>query len=183
MDMSLFFDEDGLRDITSTWRDQHLEDGRQYGQIADVIKRRLEQQEIDGDGWLSARRRARKVSKQVKRMEKASREAAAAAEGLYATFVNQVVQLPQRRAKELERKEARRGRLGLPAGVHGTVAKSLEKSAHALAHGTPPVGNPQVSTVQQPVQYTPPMPYTFPAAGQQAGPVPHISELFDQEAM
>ena len=182
MDMSQFFDQDGLRDITSTWRDQHLEDGRHYGQIADVIRRRLEQHEIDGDGWLSAKRRARKVSKQVKRMEKASRQAAAAAEGLYATFLNQVVELPARRARQLEAKENRRNRLGIASGgVQDAVAKSLTKSAGALA-GTP-VGNPQVTPAQDAPRYNNPYPHQFAGSGIQSDPLPAIGDLFNQEAM
>jgi len=182
MDMSQFFDQDGLRDITNTWRDQHVEDGLHYGQVADVIKRRLEQQQVDGDGFFSAKRRARKVSKQVKRMEKASREAAAAAEGLYATFVNEVVELPARRARQLEAKENRRGRLGIASGgVQDAVAKSLTKSAGAF-NGTP-VGNPQVTPAADAPRYNTPYPHQFAGSGMQSEPLPNIGELFDQEAM
>lgn len=182
MDMNLFFDQDGLRDITSEWRDHHIEDGLQYGQVADVIKRRLEQQEIDGDGWLSAKRRARKVSKQVKRMEKASREAAAAAEGLYATFVNQVVELPARRARQLEAKENRKQRLGIASGgVQDAVTKSLTKSAHGF-NGTP-IGNPQVTPAQDAPRYNNPYPHQFAGSGMQSDPLPAIGDIFNQEAM
>lgn len=180
MDMNQFFDQDGLRAITEAWRDQHVEDGVQYGQAAEVIKRRLERQDIDGDGWMSAKRRARKVSKQVKRMERASRQAAAAAEGLYATFVNEVVELPARRARALKAKDSRRQRLGIAAGAQEAIAKSLTKTTDAL-NGTP-VGNPQVTPTQAVPQYVSPYPHQF-AGAPQAQPMPDIADVFDQEAM
>lgn len=176
MDMNQFFDKDGLRDITSTWRDQHIEDGRQYGQVADVVQRRLEQQSIDGDGAFSAKRRARKVSRQVRRMERHSRKAAAAAEGLYATFVNEVVELPERRAKEIERKANRRERLGIAATVEAAAQKSLTKSAHAFTGAE--AGNPQVTPVQAAPQYVAPYPHQFAPAGGHAQPLENITDLF-----
>ena len=181
MDINQFFDPEGLRNITGAWRDQHLEDDRQYGQIADVVQSRLAQQTIDGDSRFSAGRRSRKVAKHIRKMQKASRQAAAAAEALYGCYVNEVVELPARRAAELERKEARKQRLGIAAGAQAAVEKSLGKSAAAL-YGTP-VGNPQVTPVEGP-RYVSPQPWTFAGqnpAGSQG--VPNIGDLFDQEAM
>ena len=183
MDMNQFFDPEGLRNITGAWRDQHLEDDRQYGQIADVVQTRLAQQTIEGDGRFSAGRRARKVAKHIRKMQRASRRAAAAAEGLYGCFVNDVVELPARRAAELERKENRRQRMGIAATSAGAaVAKSLDKSA-AVFNGTTPVGDPQVTAAPAP-QYVSPMPQYWPGQGAvQAQPIPPIGDLFDQEAM
>jgi hypothetical protein len=174
--MNNFFDQDGLRSITDTWRDQHVEDGIQYGQVAEVMLRRLGQQKVDGDGLLSAKRRARKVSRQAKRMEKYARKTAAAAEALYATFVNEVAELPDRRARQIEAKENRKQRLGLAGGVHETVAKSLDASARAF-NGGQPVGNPQVNAAPQP-QYVSPYPHQFaqPAGSQQS--LPDMADLF-----
>lgn len=187
MDMNQFFDEEGLRNITGAWRDQHLEDDRQYGQIADVVQSRLAQQNIAGDGRFSAGRRARKVAKHIRKMQKASRQAAAAAEGLYGCFINEIVELPARRAAELERKETRRQRLGIAASAaQASVAKSLDKSAAAL-NGTTPVGNPQVTPVEQAPRYVSPQPWQFPGQGAaDTQPVPSISEVFEgfgREAM
>lgn len=183
MDMNQFFDPEGLRNITGAWRDQHLEDDRQYGQIADVVQTRLAQQDIAGDGRFTARRRARKVAKHIRSMQKASRKAAAAAEGLYGCFINDVVELPARRAAELDRKENRRQRLGIAASTaEAAITKSLGKSADAL-HGTP-VGTPQVTPVEQAPRYVSPQPWQYPGqntAGAQ--PIPSIGDLFNQEAM
>jgi hypothetical protein len=183
MDLNQLFDEEGLRNITGAWRDQHLEDDRQYGQIADVVQRRLEQQTIDGDSRFSAGRRARKVAKNLRKMQKASRKAAAAAEALYGCYVNEIVELPARRATALERKETRRQRLGIAASAaQASVAKSLDKSTAAL-HGTP-VGNPQVTPVEQAPRYVSPQPWQYPGQGPSAAqPIPNIGDLFDQEAM
>ncbi|EFL29458.1 LOW QUALITY PROTEIN: conserved hypothetical protein, partial [Streptomyces himastatinicus ATCC 53653] len=130
MDINEIFTEAGMRETTSAFRDQHMEDARQYGQLGDIIKSRLEQQTIDGDGRFSARFRARKVSRQVRRMEKASKKAAAAAEALHGAYVNEVVELPQRRELAAARKEDRRQKRALTAGQF--VAKSLQKSTDSL---------------------------------------------------
>lgn len=130
MDINALFTDEGLRAFTATVRDQHVRDAQQYGQIADIVRRRLEQTPIDGDRWLSKRLRAWKVARQLKAMQKASGEAASKAEALYATYVNEVLELPQRRAvaeaKKLERKNGRQ------AAVGAAVAGSLNRTVTAL---------------------------------------------------
>lgn len=83
---------------------------------------------------MSKKLRAWKVSRQLKAMQKASGEAASKAEALYATYVNEVLELPQRRAvaeaKKLERKSGRQ------AAVGAAVASSLNKTVTSL--GAPP---------------------------------------------
>lgn len=176
MDMNEFFDQEGLRNITGAWRDHHLEADLQYGQIADVVQRRLAQQNIAGDGRFTARWRARKVARHIRDMQKASRKAAAAAEGLYGAFVNQVVELPARRQAELERKEQRRQRLGIASGVQDAVAKSLTKSATAFTNGQ--AGNPQVTAGPPPVTYTNPTPYNYTPQHGTGPAVSNIGDLF-----
>lgn len=182
MDINEIFTEAGMRQTTTEFRNQHMEDARQYGQLGDIIKSRLEQQTIDGDGRFSARRRARKVSRQVRRMEKASKKAAAAAEALYGAYVNQVVELPQRRELAAVRKAERRERRAVTAGQF--VAKSLQKSADSL-NGLPPQEIPQVNGAQQAVpQFVDPLPHHFPTGGsgdRQA--LPSIGDFFGKEAM
>ncbi len=185
MDINQIFTEAGMRQTSSEWRDQHMEDARQYGQIGAIIESRLAQQHIDGDGRFSARRRARKVSRQVRRMEKASQKAAAAAEALYGSFVNEVVELPQRRELDAARKEQRKQRRIAAAG--DLVAKSLNKSTAAL-NGQPEPVFPQVSGIQQPepTQYVDPMPFnmqTYDAGSTGHQALPTIGSFFDQEAM
>ncbi|ALC32319.1 hypothetical protein [Streptomyces sp. CFMR 7] len=130
MDINALFTDEGLRAFTATVRDQHIRDAQQYGQIADIVRSRLEQTPIDGDRWLSKRLRAWKVARQLKAMQKASGEAASKAEALYATYVNEVLELPQRRAvaeaKRLERKSGRQ------AAVGAAVAGSLNRTVTAL---------------------------------------------------
>jgi hypothetical protein len=130
MDINALFTDEGLRAFTATVRDQHVRDAQQYGQIADIVRRRLEQTPIDGDRWMSKKLRAWKVSRQLKAMQKASGEAASKAEALYATYKNEVLELPQRRAaaeaRKLERKQGRQATLG------AAVAKSLDKTVTSL---------------------------------------------------
>ncbi|MEU2800885.1 hypothetical protein [Streptomyces sp. NPDC007117] len=130
MDINALFTDEGLRAFTATVRDQHVRDAQQYGQIADIVRRRLEQTPIEGDRWMAKKIRAWKVSRQLKAMQKASGEAASKAEALYATYVNEVLELPQRRAvaeaKKLERKNGRQAAVGV------AVAKSLDKTVTAL---------------------------------------------------
>lgn len=130
MDINALFTDEGLRAFTATVRDQHVRDAQQYGQIADIVRRRLEQTPIEGDRWMAKKLRAWKVSRQLRAMQKASGEAASKAEALYATYVNEVLELPQRRAvaeaKKLERKNGRQATVG------AAVAKSLDKTVTAL---------------------------------------------------
>lgn len=130
MDINALFTDEGLRAFTATVRDQHVRDAQQYGQIADIVRRRLEQTPIEGDRWMAKKIRAWKVSRQLKAMQKASGEAASKAEALYATYVNEVLELPQRRAvaeaKRLERKNGRQ------AAVGAAVASSLNKTVTSL---------------------------------------------------
>ena len=131
MDLNNLFTDRGMRQFTASQRDQHLEDARQYGQLADVVEQRLKASPIDGDRLLSEWARTRKVVGKLRRMEKASRKAAGAAESLYATYVHQVLELPQRRDTAAARKAARRARRGKQ--LQGAVATSLGKSAAQLS--------------------------------------------------
>ncbi|MFE4258219.1 hypothetical protein [Streptomyces sp. NPDC056883] len=132
MDINSLFTDQGLRAFTATVRDQHVRDAQQYGQIADIVRRRLEQTPVEGDRWVWAAKKIRawKVSRQLKAMQKASGEAASKAEALYATYVNEVLALPKRRetaaAKKLERKSGRQ------AAVGAAVAGSLNRTVTAL---------------------------------------------------
>ena len=131
MDLNNLFTEHGMRAFTASQRDQHLEDARQYGQLADVVEQRLKATPIDGDRFFAETLRTRKVVGKLRRMEKASRKAAGAAESLYATYVHQVLELPQRRDTAAARKAARRARRGKQ--LQGAVAGSLGKSAAQMS--------------------------------------------------
>ncbi|MEU5668423.1 hypothetical protein, partial [Streptomyces longwoodensis] len=161
MDINALFTDEGLRAFTATVRDQHVRDAQQYGQIADIVRRRLEQTPIEGDRWMSKKLRAWKVSRQLKAMQKASGEAASKAEALYATYKNEVLELPQRRAaaeaRKLERKQGRQATLG------AAVAKSLDKTVTSLnapagqVPGAVPQARPAATTTAD-TDNTPPGP-------------------------
>ena len=182
MDMDALMKQQGMRTWTEDERDKYNNDGSELRQMANVIRARLENTHIDGDKNAGqAKRRAAKVARRLNRAIRHLERAAAEMEACNAVYVREVLELPERRQKELDRSETRRSRLGLAGGVHETVAKSLDASARAF-NGGQPIGNPQVNAVQQP-QYVNPQPYVFPGAGVSQQPLPDISSFFDQEAM
>lgn len=176
MDINALFTDEGLRAFTATVRDQHVRDAQQYGQIADIVRRRLEQTPIEGDRWMSKKLRAWRVSRQLKAMQKASGEAASKAEALYATYVNEVLELPQRRAaaeaRKLERKQGRQAALG------AAVAKSLDKTVTAL--NTPSEQAPGAVPQARPAEFvTPDNPWTqWPMAAGGERPTSTINDYF-----
>lgn len=179
MDINELFTQQGMRNATSAWRDQHMEDSRQYGQLADIIRRRLQQTPITGDRWYDKRLRAWRVARHARSMQRHSRKIAAQAEALDASFLNRVVNLPERRAVEASRKAEKKQQRAANAGAF--VAKSLDKSARALAGDAvkPQVGGVQEG--QQAPQYLDAQPYQFPmAAGDDSSWPRDIRDLFPQ---
>ncbi|MFD9592030.1 hypothetical protein ACFWA9_04635 [Kitasatospora sp. NPDC059973] len=175
MDLNALFTDEGMRKFTATQRDQHLEDARQYGQLADIVEQRLKATPIDGDRPLSEWQRTRKVVGKLRRMEKASRRAAASAEALYATYVHQVLELPQRRETAAARKAARRARRG--GRLHGAVATSLGKSAAQLSGVNAPAASADGAVndgVYLPVQSPAGAPVEAPAPA----PISGIGDFF-----
>lgn len=176
MDINALFTDEGLRAFTATVRDQHVRDAQQYGQIADIVRRRLEQTPIDGDRWLAKKLRARKVSKQVKAMEKASKDAASAAEALYATYKNEVLELPQRRELAAARKAQRKQNRQAAAGE--AVAKSLDKTVTSLT-GAPGEVPGQVPQARPAEFVTPDNPWNqWPMAAGGERPTSTINDYF-----
>lgn len=181
MDIEALMTQQGMRDFTDEQRQTFTNDAVQVRQLAQIIQARLANTAIDGDRTGSAGRRARKVSRKLGKVARLLEKAAAETEAVNAVYLREVVQLPERRARELERKEQRRQRLGIAAtAAQAHVAKSLSKSVNSL-NGTP-VAEPQVTAVAGP-QYVHPMPYQHTPAAGMAQPVPSIGDLFDQEAM
>ncbi|MEU1789139.1 hypothetical protein ABZ553_25375 [Streptomyces sparsogenes] len=176
MDINALFTDEGLRAFTATVRDQHVRDAQQYGQIADIVRRRLEQTPIEGDRWMSKKLRAWKVSRQLKAMQKASGEAASKAEALYATYVNEVLELPQRRAAAEARKLERKN--GRQAAVGAAVAKSLDKTVSAL--GAPQEQAPVAVPQARPAEFvTPDNPWSqWPMAAGEQAPTRTINDYF-----
>ncbi|MFE4604322.1 hypothetical protein ACFRKE_26110 [Kitasatospora indigofera] len=145
MNIDGLFTDAGMRAFTASQRDQHLSDATQYGQLADIISRRLEQTEIDGDRAFQARFRAWKVGRKIRSMEKHSRKAAAGAEALYASYVNQVLELPARRelaaTRKAEKKAAKQGPAVLAAkSLDKTISHFAGSVANGIVNGTLPAG-------------------------------------------
>jgi hypothetical protein len=183
MDMDALMTRQGMRDMTEEQRDTWANDAVQIRQIAQIIQARLANTHIDGDSTGTAARRARKVVKPLVRAARLLEKAAAQMEGANALYVREVLELPERRSNQMERKELRRHKLGIAAATAKTgITDSLTASTQALHHGTTtPTGNPQVTAAQQPV-YTNPNHYNF-APQTSADQLPPIGDFFDQAAM
>lgn len=133
VDLDHLMTAEGLRLFTEKRRDRHLEMARQYGQLADILARRLQRTPVDGDWPWSARRRARLVVRHLRAMEKACQHVAAEAEALFTDYQHQVLELPDRRQAALEAKERRKDRNAERSrrrnmAAHGYVARSLGQS-------------------------------------------------------
>ncbi|MDX2658253.1 hypothetical protein PV382_18160 [Streptomyces scabiei] len=185
MDIEALMTQQGMRTFTDEQRDTWVNDAVQVRQLTQIIQARLANTEIDGDRTGSAGRRARKVARQLGKVAKLLEKAAAQVEGANATYVREVLELPERRVRELERKEQRRNRLGIAASsAQDTVAKSLTKTTNTLSGVQPQPGNTQVTAAPPVPQYVSAQPYQFP--GQATGPttpIPDIGDFFGKEAL
>ncbi|MEU3564148.1 hypothetical protein [Kitasatospora sp. NPDC006786] len=175
MDLNTLFTDEGMRKFSATQRDQHKEDARQYGLLADIVEQRLLNTPIEGDRWRSENGRARKVAAKLRRMEKASRRAAASAEALYAAYVHQVLELPQRRETAAARKAARRARRGTQ--LRGAVAASLGKSAAQLSGVNAPAA-PADEAGNEPLYLPAQPPVAAPAEAPAPAPIGGIGDFF-----
>jgi hypothetical protein len=183
MDIEALMTKDGMRSFTDEQRQTFTTDAVQVRQLAQIIQARLANTEIEGDRAGSASRRARKVSRKMHKVAKLLEKAAAETEGLNAVYLREVLELPARRARQLEQKEARKQRLGIAAGaVRDAAEKSLAKSTNTLTGVQPPTVAPGPA-VPPPVQYVSPQPYTFPGQTPAQQDVPDFGDLFNKEAM
>jgi hypothetical protein len=181
MDMDALMSKQGMRNWTEEQRDYWTNDAVQMRQMAQVIQARLAHTHIDGDSAGTASRRARKVVRPLIQAARLLEKAAARMEAGNALYVREVLELPERRSTQQERKELRRQRLGIAASsTRAAVADSLTRSTNVL-NGAPPVGNPQVNPAQQQPVYTNPQHFNF-APQQGAQDLPNIGDLFDQAA-
>lgn len=178
MDINALFEKDGMRDFTAEQRDTFMNDGQQIRQMQRIVQARLAQTAIDGDRPGAAGRRARRMAKKFGKVAGLLEKAAAQFEAINSAYVHDVLELPARRSAELERKENRKQRLGIAAGMQEAVAGSLQKSVTGFNAGIPQAVNPQVTPLQQAPQYVAPYPQQFaqPAGAQQ--PLPNMVDLF-----
>ncbi|MFE7620940.1 hypothetical protein [Streptomyces sp. NPDC057496] len=118
---------------TASRQQEHAADAASYASALAAMQAGLRSQGIDGDRRWDAARRSRRVEKHLKRMVKAARKQERAAEDLrnaYATHVAHVAALPGQREEKRAAKQLRKGPRHV---VEEIAAKSLNKSAAALA--------------------------------------------------
>lgn len=173
MDMDALMTQQGMRDFTEGERDKWMNDASEIRQLAQIIQARLANTQVDGDSTGTAARRARKVTRPLRKVLRLLEKTAAEMEAFNAVYVRDVLELPDRRAKELDRKALRRQRLGIAASsAQEQITGSLKDTVNSL-NGLPSTGNQQVTPLNQAPQYhtaTPPS-YAYPAppAHQPAG--------------
>lgn len=184
MDIESLMSKQGMRDFTDEQRQTFTNDATQVRQLAQIVQVRLANTEIEGDRVGSAGRRARKVARKLSKVARLLEKAAAETEAVNAVYLREVLELPARRARELEKKQDRRQRFGIAAAsVQDKVGKSLTATTNTLTGIQPPVSS-QVNAVQPGPQYVSPQPFQF--SGQGAGqvqPLPSISDFFEREAL
>ncbi|MFE9812432.1 hypothetical protein [Streptomyces sp. NPDC005548] len=181
MDINALFTEDGMRNFTAEQRDTFMNDGQQIRQMQRIVQARLAQITVEGDRPGAPGRRARKMARKFGKVATMLEKAAAQFEAINASYIHDVIELPERRVKQLESKANRRQRLGIAAsGVEAAAVNSLTRSAAAF-NGTVPA-NPQAAGVQPAPQYVNPQPFHFPAPAGADQQLPNIGDFFDQRA-
>ncbi|MFM9373252.1 hypothetical protein [Streptomyces sp. Da 82-17] len=170
MDIENLMSPEGMRAFTDEQRDTLTTDASQVRQLALIIKARIAQTQIDGDKPWSAKLRAYKVGKQFEQVAKQLEKAAAGCEGINASYKKDVLEVPARRERALERKEQRAEQkmLAKARAKHG-ITGALAENAHALNAGTG-AANPQVNAPAAPPapQYVNPAPFPMPQAPAQS---------------
>ena len=181
MDMDALMTQQGMRTWTDDQRETYTNDAGDIRQMTQIILARLAHTYIEGDSAGTATRRARKVVRRLVKVARQLEKAAAEMEAFNAVYVRDVLELPERRVKDAERKALRRQRLGIAAsGAQEHIAGSLNASVNTL-HGIPGPTNPQVTPLNQAPQYHNPVPghspYAYPTPPAQA-PLGNIADHF-----
>ena len=181
MHMDALMTQQGMRTGTDDQRETYTNDAGDIRQMPQIILARLAHTYIEGDSAGTATRRARKVVRRLVKVARQLEKAAAEMEAFNAVYVRDVLELPERRVKDLERKALRRQRLGIAAtGAQEQIAGSLNHSVNGL-HGIPGNANPQYTPLNQAPQYhtaTPSYGYPAPPAHQPTGNIAdHFPDL------
>ncbi|MEU6990355.1 hypothetical protein ABZ953_06790 [Streptomyces sp. NPDC046465] len=164
MDIGEMLTRDGMRDFTSDQRDTYVNDATEIRQLGLIFKARIGQTRIDGDKPWSAKRRAHKVGRRVDEVARLLERAAAKVEALDATYGSEVLDLPERRAKALARKQQRRDARELTRRkAQALTGRTLAESAAGLA------ADPRTEKNQAapPMPQSPPPVYVHPHGFQQ----------------
>ena len=179
MDINALFEKDGMRNFTAEQRDTFMNDGQQIRQMQRIVQASLAHATVEGDRPGAAGRRARKMAKRFGKLADLLEKAAAQCEAINTAYVHDILELPDRRAKAIEAKENRRQRMGIAStSAKAALGESLARSTNSL-NGVP-VGNPQVTPVEQAPRYVNPMPHPYTTPGAQAQPVANIADLFPE---
>ncbi|MFH9426370.1 hypothetical protein [Streptomyces sp. NPDC017529] len=183
MDIDKLMSRPGMREYTTEQLATWVNDASQVRQLGQILQARLAAQQIEGDKPGSAKRRARKVGKRFNKVADLLQKAAAECEGLNEAYKRDVLDLPERRAKTLEKKQDRRQMRALAwAKARTVVDRSLTESAHAIAAPETAHGQPATppQAVAPPPQYVSPQPYSLPNTGAANQPLPNITDLFPE---
>lgn len=179
MDINALFEKNGMRDFTAEQRDTFMNDGQQIRQMQRIVQARLAQISLEGDRPGAAGRRARKMAKRFGKLAGLLERAAAQCEAINTAYVHDVLELPDRRLKAIEAKENRKQRLGIAStGAKAAIGESLARSVNSL-NGVP-VGNPQVTPVEQAPRYVSPMPHQYTSAGAPTEQLGNIADFFPE---
>lgn len=181
MDLNEITTPDGMREFTSNQRDTLINDARELRQIAGIVRNRIAETTIDGDKPGSARRRAAKVDRKFGQVARHLEKAAALCEAIDATHRREVLELPARRTKALEKKERRREAKALTRQkAHALTQRTLTESTQHLAVD-PRTGYPQMpATAPQPVVYNSPHPQAYATAQANTAPLPDFGTVFEE---
>ncbi|MFD9564382.1 hypothetical protein [Streptomyces sp. NPDC059994] len=176
MDLNELMTRDGMGGFSSGQRDTFVNDATEIRQMSRIVRARLAQTAIDGDKPWSARRRAAKVAGRFDRVAKLLEKAAAECEAIDATYGREVLDLPQRRATALAKKEQRREHKILTAQrAHALTQRTIAEATQGLVADPRAAGQQTGMPQAQPVYVSPQAP---PLPQPSNDPLPQIHELF-----
>lgn len=181
MDMTELMTQQGMSAFKDEQRDTFVNDADQVRQIGRVIRARIANTRIDGDKTWSAKRRAAKVGSRFDRVASLLEKAAAEVEAIDATYNREVLELPARRQRALDKKTERQQAKALTRQkAHELTERTLAESAHHLAADprTLPAQPGMPPTVQPQPVYTNPTAYQYPTTA--SDPLPEIADLFKE---
>lgn len=178
MDMTELMTKKGMSGFKDEQRDTFVNDATELRQMGRIIYARIAQTEIDGDKPWSAKRRAAQVRGRFNRVAKLLEKAAAEVEAIDATYNRRVLELPERRAKAIERKNERREVRALTRQkAHALTTRTLTESAQHLAVDPRTAGQQPPAAAPQ-VVYNSPHPQAYATAPANTNPLPEFSEAF-----
>lgn len=178
MDLNEITTETGMREFTSNQRDTLVNDAREIRQIAGIVRNRIAETAIEGDKPGSARRRAAKIDRKFGQVARHLEKAAALCEAIDATHRREVLELPARRTKALEKKQQRRQVRALTRQkAHTLTQHTLAESAQHLAVD-PRTDYPQTPTAAPQPVYNTPHPHAYAAPQGNTAPLQDFSAAF-----